>query len=175
MSRFLASRNDNELTESTIKDTLGFANWLILGNFVQKLVAQGLDKSLVKRDGKGLINWLKNSSLKTREEVLHSVLGKKAFTKQGKALSLTEMIKALPKGHAAKKQLGYLTLAQLAGYAYSGIVLGTGIPKLNIYLTKRRMAKQNAAQQQESQVQDKQTTAYAKSLNNFTGYKMIHQ
>ena len=175
MSRFLASRNDNELKESTIKDTLGFANWLILGNFVQKLVAQGLDKSLVKRDGKGLVNWLKNSSLKTREEVLHSALGKKAF-KNGKALGLMEMIKELPKGHAARKQLGFLTIAQLAGYAYSGIVLGTGIPKLNIYLTKRRMAKQNAQQQEASPAQDnKQTVAYAKSLNNFTGYKMIHQ
>lgn len=175
MSRFLAARNDNELTESTIKDTLGFANWLILGNFVQKLVAQGLDKSLVKRDGKGLVNWLKNSSLKTREEVLHSALGKKAF-KNGKALGLMEMIKELPKGHAARKQLGFLTLAQLAGYAYSGIVLGTGIPKLNIYLTKRRMAKQNTQQQEVSPAQDnKHNIAYAKSLNNFTGYKMIHR
>lgn len=35
MSRFLSARNDNELTESSIKDTLGFANWLLLGNFVQ--------------------------------------------------------------------------------------------------------------------------------------------
>ena len=50
MSRFLSSRNDNELKECSIKDTLGFANWLILGNFVQKLVAQALDKSLIKRD-----------------------------------------------------------------------------------------------------------------------------
>ena len=175
MSRFLASRNDNELKESTIKDTLGFANWLILGNFVQKLVAQGLDKTLVKRDGRGIVNWLKNSTLKTREEVLHSALGKKAF-KNGKALSLMEMIKELPKGHAARKQLGFLTLAQLAGYAYSGIVLGTGIPKLNIYLTKRRMAKQNAQQQDNATANDnKQAVAYAKSLNNFTGYKMIHQ
>lgn len=49
MSRFLAARNDNELSESAIKDTLGFANWLILGNFVQKLVAQAFDKSLIKK------------------------------------------------------------------------------------------------------------------------------
>jgi hypothetical protein len=146
MSRFLVARNDNELKEASIKDTLGFANWLILGNFVQKLVAQGLDKTLLKRNGKGIINWITSSSLKTREEILHSALGKNVF-KNGKPLSFVEMLKALPKDNPAQKQLKILTFAQLAGYLYSGIVLGTGIPKLNIYLTKRRMAKQQAAEQ----------------------------
>lgn len=171
MSRFLASRNDNELKEASIKDTLGFANWLILGNFVQKLVAQGLDKSLVKRNGKGVINWIKDSSLKSREELLHSALGKKAF-KNGKPLGLMKMIKELPKGHLARKQLGILTIAQLAGYAYSGLVLGIGIPKLNIYLTNRRIAKQNSMKADQPQ---QAQSVYAKSINNFTGYKMIHQ
>lgn len=77
MSRFLSARNDNELTESTIKDTLGFANWLILGNFVQKLVAQSLDKSLIKKDGNGVMKWITNSVLKSRDEILHSSLGQK--------------------------------------------------------------------------------------------------
>ncbi len=177
MSRFLASRNDNELTEATIKDTLGFANWLILGNFVQKLVAQTMDKTLIRRTGKGFLDWIQNSSLKSREEVLHEALGKDVF-KNGKALSLVEMIKKLPKNSAAKKQLRALTIAQLAGYAYSGLVLGRGIPKLNIYLTNKRMAKQ-AAQKEAQQAAESSTpvnnTAYTKAaLNNFTGYQMIH-
>lgn len=176
MSRFLAARNDNELKESAIKDTLGFANWLILGNFVQKLIAQGLDKSLIKRDGKGILNWIKNSSLKTREEVLHSALGKQVF-KEGKALTFNEMINALPKGHAAKKQLRILTFAQLAGYAYSGLVLGIGIPKLNIYLTKRRMAKQNATEEQKNtpktDIMYKPENLAFLSKNNFTGSKLL--
>jgi len=175
MSRFLSSRNENELKESVIKDTLGFANWLILGNFVQKLVAQGLDKTLIKRDGKGIINWIKNSSLKTREEILHSALGKNVF-KNGKALSFTEMLKAVPKNHPAKKQLRYLTIAQLAGYAYSGLVLGRGIPKLNIYLTNRRMAKQKAAQEQDAKNnQQVNAKAFTSNFNNFTGYKIVHE
>ena len=145
MSRFLSSRNDNELKECSIKDTLGFANWLILGNFVQKLVAQALDKSLIKRDGKGIINWIKNSSLKTRDEVLHAALGAKAFDKNGKALKFNDMLKLADK--ATNKKLTILTAAQLAGYAYSGIVLGRLIPKLNIYLTNRRQAKEAAAEQ----------------------------
>jgi len=178
MSRFLASRNSNELTESTIKDTLGFANWLILGNFVQKLVAQAMDKTLIRRTGKGFLDWIQNSSLKSREEVLHEALGKKVF-KNGKALGLIDMIKELPKNSAAKKQLRALTIAQLAGYAYSGLVLGRGIPKLNIYLTNKRMAKQAAqkgVQQGTEEVKiPTNNSSYTKAaLNNFTGYQMIH-
>ena len=151
MSRFLSARNENELKESSTKDILGFVNWLILGNFVQKLVAQSFDKSLIKQEQKGgVLNWIRTSSLKTRDEVLHQALGEKAF-KDGKALKFGEMIKALGDNKAAKKQLGILTLAQLAGYIYSGVVLGVGIPKLNIYLTKRRMAKQEARAAKEQQ------------------------
>ena len=36
-----------------------------------------------------------------------------------------------------KKRLGTLNKAQLAGYAFSGLVLGIGIPNLNIYLTNK--------------------------------------
>ena len=151
MSRFLSARNENELKESSTKDILGFVNWLILGNFVQKLVAQSFDKSLIKQEQKGgVLNWIRTSSLKTRDEVLHQALGEKAF-KDGKALKFGEMIKAIGDNKAAKKQLGILTLAQLAGYIYSGVVLGVGIPKLNIYLTKRRMAKQEARAAKEQQ------------------------
>ena len=156
MSRFLSSRNDNELKECSIKDTLGFANWLILGNFVQKLVAQALDKSLIKRDGKGVINWIKNSVLKSRDEVLHNALGKKVF-KDGKALSYNEMLKLADK--ATKKKLNILTIAQLTGYAYSPIVLGRLIPKLNIYLTNKREAKEAAKAAAEQQTQPAQQTA----------------
>lgn len=151
MSRFLAARNENELKESSTKDILGFVNWLILGNFVQKLVAQSFDKSLIKQEQKGgILNWIRTSSLKTRDEVLHQALGEKAF-KDGKALKFGEMIKAIGDNKAAKKKLGILTLAQIAGYVYSGVVLGVGIPKLNIYLTKRRMAKQEARTAKEQQ------------------------
>ena len=45
----------------------------------------------------------------------------------------------------ARKRLGTLNKAQLAGYAFSGLVLGLGIPNLNIFITntldKKRKAK----------------------------------
>ncbi len=180
MSRFLSSRNNNELAECSIKDTLGFANWLILGNFVQKLVAQGLDPSLIKREGKGVMNWITKSGLKTRDEVLHSALGKKVF-KDGKALNYSEMVKLADS--ATKKKLGILTIAQIVGYAYSGIVLGRGIPKLNIYLTNRREARKaalDAKEKQASNVQPKDNMLAPENIEflnqkNFTGMKMLNK
>ncbi len=143
MSRLLSSRNDNELKESLIKDFLGFASWLILGNFVQKLVAQAADPTLIKlndkENGSKVLNWIQNSVLKTREEVLHAGLGKEVF-KDGKPLNLNGMIKAAANNAAVKKQLRILTGAQFAGYLYSALALGLGIPRLNIYLTNRREA-----------------------------------
>lgn len=47
MSRIFAARDKNETRESVIKDTLGFANWLILGGFVSKLAAKAFDKNIV--------------------------------------------------------------------------------------------------------------------------------
>jgi hypothetical protein len=157
VSRFLASRNDNELGEAARKDILGFTNWLILGNFVQKLVAQAMDKTLIKRDGNGFWNWIGKSSLKTRDEVLHAALGKDAF-KEGKALTFKQMLKAISTNKAAKKQLMHLNFAQIMGYLYSGLVLGYGIPKLNIYITNRREAKKN------KKLQDKQNSYTQKML-----------
>lgn len=145
MSRFLSARNDNELKEATFKDVLGFANWLLLGNFVQKLVAQSFDKSLIKKSGEGIMKWITGSVLKSRDEVLFEHLGKRAFDKDGKALGYSAMKKLADT--ATKTKIRKLSIAQCVGYAYSGLVLGIGIPKLNIILTKRRMAKQEAAKQ----------------------------
>ncbi len=178
MSRFFAARNDNELKEASFKDILGFANWLLLGNFVQKLVAQGLDKSLIKRDGKGILNWIQNSALKTRDEILFAHLGEKAFDKNGKALSYQSMVNLADK--ATKTKLKYIKIAQLAGYLYSGLVLGFGIPKLNIYMTKRRMAKQNANQNQDQanviaadNMLKPENIKFLRNMNNFTGSEIL--
>lgn len=169
MSRFLVARNNNELAEATVKDTLGFASWLILGNFVQKLVAQALDKDLIKKDGEGVMKWITGSVLKTRDEVLHAALGEKAF-KDGKALPYKDLTKLADK--ATKVKLRKISIAQIVNYAYTGLVLGVGIPKLNIYLTNRREAKKAALAAQNNNVeQSKQTTEISstgalKSLDN---------
>ena len=43
-----------------------------------------------------------------------------------------------------KKRLRTLNKAQLAGYLFSGLVLGLGIPNLNIYITNTLDKKQKA-------------------------------
>ena len=182
MSRFLSARNDNELKEASFKDILGFANWLLLGNFVQKLVAQSLDKSLIKRDGTGVLNWIKNSALKTRDEVLFDSLGSKAFDKNGKVLPYEKMVAIA--NDTAKTKLKYIKIAQVAGYLYSGLVLGIGIPRLNIYLTNRRMKKQKEAQLAAVQNQPQgnssagnmlkpENLAFLNKMNNFTGSTIL--
>lgn len=152
ISRLLATRDKDELRESLTKDTLGFLSWLVLGDFVNKSVAEGLDKTVMNRTKdvaeKGFFKRVFNSTLKTRDEVLIETLSKNGIEtikkENGKTIAKTfkEMIKDLDKlpqdiKKAAKKRLSTLNKAQLAGYAFSGLVLGIGIPNLNIYLTNK--------------------------------------
>ena len=146
-SRLLSARDKDELREATVKDTLGFLNLLVLGTLVTKGVAHGFDKSLINvtKDGsKNFFKWLTHSSLKTRDEVLCEALKKKgiATVKDGKALPFKTLIKQADK--ATKKKLIALNVAQFAGYLYSGLVLGIGVPKLNIYMTNKSEAKRKA-------------------------------
>lgn len=149
MSRFIVARDKDELRESVVKDVLGFFNWLVLGNFVAKGVVLALDKekSLLKNpDEKSFFK----KKLKTRDEVLVEGLKKaniSSVSKDGKALKFSQMLKLLPAsetGKAVGRRLKILNLAQVAGYLYSGLVLGIGIPKLNIYMTNKSEAKRKA-------------------------------
>lgn len=156
VSRILSARDKNELRETTTKDTLGFASWLILGGFVSKLAAFGFqsmdkfknDKFIrynEKENGTGKFNKLIKSSIVSREEVLYSALKKAGIStiKDGKAMSFKEMLQAAAK-HApeARTKIRYLGFIQFAGYLYSGLALGIGIPKLNIAITKHFQRKQ---------------------------------
>jgi len=154
MSRLMCARDKNELRESAVKDSLGFLNLLVLGSLVTKGVTRLLNKSLInmpKNSGKGFINWLKNSSVKSRDEVLLETLKSNGIdvVKDGKALSYTKLLEA-SKGlskevkSVLRRQLGALSLAQLVGYAYSGIFLGYYLPKLNDKMSKANEEKRIA-------------------------------
>ena len=166
VSRLLAARNENELRESSIKDSLAFVNWLILGGFASKLAAAGfekteafkndklikyLEKSDVKKKSKParIFNWLTDSSIVSREETLHNSLKKlnidsfKEIGGKKVAKSFKEILKTVkeaakagkPEAVKTMKKMRALSYAQIAGYAYSALVLGIGIPKLNIAIT----------------------------------------
>ncbi len=146
-SRLLSARDKDELRESTVKDTLGFLNLLVLGTLVTKGVARCFNKSLInvaKEDSKNFFKWLTKSSLKTRDEVLYTALKEKGIStvKDGKLMKFSELVKLADKDTKAK--LRALNISQIAGYLYSALVLGIGVPKLNIWMTNKSEAKRKA-------------------------------
>ena len=167
ISRLLAARDKDELRESLTKDFLGYLSWLVLGDFVNKMAAEGLDKSVMNRTkdvaDKNFFGRVFNSSLKTRDEILVETLSKngietvkkdgdKTIIKSYK--ELTKELEKLPEQikNVTKKRLKTLNRAQCAGYLFSGLVLGLGIPNLNIYITNK-LDKKRKAQQAELQNQ----------------------
>lgn len=160
ISRIFSARDKDELREVLTKDTLGYLSWLVLGDIVNKLAADGLDKTVMNykagfADTKNRFKRTFNASLKTRDEILVETLAKNGIEttkKQGDKLiakTFNEMSKDLNKlspelKKVTKKRLRVLNAAQISGYLFSGLVLGLGIPNLNIYITnmldKRRKA-----------------------------------
>ncbi|MCI1273927.1 MAG: hypothetical protein LKG27_05790 [Clostridiaceae bacterium] len=160
VSRLLVARDKDELRESAVKDSLGFLNLLILGNMVTKGTARIFDKSLINKvngAGKSFMEKMSGSSLKTRDEVLFSTLkqnGIDLVKADGKALGFKEMmakVKDLPLETQTelRRKISALNISQVVGYLYSGIVLGVGIPKLNIYMTNKSEKKRQAKLAQE--------------------------
>ena len=157
-SRLFASRDGNELRESLIKDTLGFSTWLLFGDFVSKLASRALGgKELInnplEQDGskKGLsyaIDWLMKSSVKSFEELL---LPEAERYKPGdKKRSLKELYNnASPE---TKKLVKKVAGAQVLGYLFSGFVLGLGIAKLNIFITKHLHGRDKAHKQMNNEL-----------------------
>ena len=135
IGRFLASDNKRELKETVTRDYFGFLNWLVLGGFAAKGVANILDPKKenlfnISKSGKGIKNWLNNISLKSHNEILAK--GEKF----------------------ANKNMWKMNLSHFAGLAYSTIALGVLLPKLNIYLashSKNNSTKQNSQTPKHSQ------------------------
>lgn len=153
VSRIFSARDKDELREVLTKDTLGYLSWLVLGDIVNRITAQLLDKSVInfkkdKKQSKWVLKEALFTSLKTRDEILIETLAKnniettKNEGRQIKAKTFKEMVKDLDKlpeavRKTARKRLNTLNKAQCAGYLFSGLVLGLGIPNLNIYITNK--------------------------------------
>lgn len=193
-SRLCSARDKDELRESTIKDSLGFVNWLILGGFVSKLASAGFKKDLINYDekthGKGGWNWITKAVEKSHEEILYPALKKagiKAFDSEGKTLSYGKLMKSLAQKanessasneikeafKTASSRIKYKNTAQLLGYLYSGVVLGVGIPKLNIAITnhvnKKRALKTQHSAQPEPQMKIQSFDNENKAFSSFLG------
>lgn len=187
MSRIFASRDKNEMRESAIKDSLGFANWLILGGFVSKLASRAFNKGIVNFDektfGKGTWKFIQHSVEKTHEEILYPVLkklGVSTIGENGKTIPFRKLITilkdtAIKEGSSAEtkqlvketlSKLKYKNAAQMLGYIYSGVVLGYGIPKLNIAITKH-FEKKNSTKKASSNAIEQNQAEKMKVANEF--------
>ena len=127
LGRIFASKDSTELRETNVRDYLGFLNWLVLGGFVAKGVGQVLDPRQAKlfnisKEGKGIKHWLKDVSLKSQKEII-------------------------AQGGNVKANLLKLNVAQMSGIAYSAIMLGVLLPKLNIWMTRKKKDKTDLSQQ----------------------------
>ena len=163
ISRIFSARDKDELREVLTKDTLGYLSWLVLGDFVNRMTASAFDNDKCKvvnyKKGTEKENYFKKifyANLKTRDEILIKTLADQGISttkeQDGKVISKTfkEMLKDLNGikdeaiKTATKKRLKVLNRAQLSGYLFSGLVLGLGIPNLNIYITNKLDAKRKA-------------------------------
>ena len=168
ISRLFSARDKDELRESLTKDTLGFLSWLVLGDIVNRITAETLDSSVLDRKSPEVakrtskVGRAYGSILKTRDEILIETLAKNGISstkeENGKivAKKFKEMMKDLEKISdkeaikLTKKRIGVLNKAQLAGYLFSGLVLGLGIPNLNIYITNKLDRKRKAVAEAEA-------------------------
>ncbi len=168
ISRIFSARDKDELREVLTKDTLGYLSWLVLGDFVNKLAADQIDKSVINyKDAdkkKGAFKRAFGATLKTRDEILietlaqHKVDTTKMENGKLRALKFSEMLKELKENpkitdavrKTTRKRLSTLNKAQISGYLFSGLVLGLGIPNLNIYVTNMLDKKRKAAAMKQS-------------------------
>ena len=190
LSRMWMSRDKDELREVDIKSTLGFLNWLVFGNFVEKGVVMAFedknnpilrynkenskDGFLNKYFGEKVDKFF-NSEISSRREIVTEALSTEAMKKKGASVlksdgtakSMKELLKDFEKysnNPIVKKNLKLKTIAQLAGYAYSGVVLGAGVPYLNISITNSITNKRNKKKTQEANL--------ATAKNNFFEYQI---
>lgn len=170
-SRFMAARDKNELRECVIKDTLGFTNWLIFGGLVSKLIARGIggkeliNNPVVKENCKSKLgyafNWLSKAGVKSFDEVLLPKM--KDIAKDGKVRKFSEMF--MSADSATKSKILKIAGSQVAGYLYSGLVLGIGISKLNIFITRKFEAKKAEKEQKKPVINNGEKPAQS-GLNN---------
>ena len=78
------------------------------------------------------------------------VPGAKEITKNGRLLKFSELFKKADAN--TKSKVLKIATSQVAGYLYSGLVLGVGIAKLNIFITKQLQAKKNVQDEMKKEV-----------------------
>jgi len=148
LGRLFAASDTNELRESAFRDFLGFTNFLLLGAMVTKCFVNWKNKALINYDpaihGKGLLNWLKNSTIKTHQEVVNESLKQHVITDKG-VLSLKDLYKNnwIQNNGTVANKLSVLNKANLLGILYACVALGIVVPLINKHVTEYKNRKAN--------------------------------
>ncbi len=192
LSRMWMGRDNDELREIDIKSILGYLNWLVLGNFVEKGVVMAKedkanpllrynkenskDGFLYKHFGEKVDKFF-NSNIASRRELITEALraeGKSTVNPDGSIKSMKQLLKEAEKlaNPVLKKNLKLKTAAQLAGYAYSGVVLGAGVPYLNISITNAVTKKRENKKRQAKAIDIAQNNYFDKDIKNTSFVEM---
>lgn len=162
ISRMLVARDKDELKETDRKDSLGFLNWLVIGNLVEKGLVMGMDDKndpimrynkeahkngfIYKHFGETVDKFV-HGSVSTRKEIIADELAKHNLSmvgEDGKAKKMNQLTKEILSNEAcakAAKKLRIKNRTQIANYVYTCLALGAGIPYMNIKLTEKAQNK----------------------------------
>ncbi len=135
MGRVFAARDKNELRETSVRDSLGFLHYLVLGGFVTKGVAAFLQH---KNKNLHLIN--ESQPFQSTKKGFGKFIDQVGHFISNKSVKSHAEIRTLEKG-LVNKNLCMLNLSILSGIAYTCAMLGIGIPLLNKFMTNKLVKK----------------------------------
>lgn len=159
LGRMCSSSDGNELRETNIRDTAGFLNWLVLGEFVTGLTAYKL------AERKGLVDKMFNGPKVPKDanfwkKSLHVItkMSAKVHTELD-AMGLDKKTKQAAKSISNK--------STMTGLIYSGVAIGLIAPWFNKYLTNKMVGKKP------KKVDNPQPTQERPGKDNYEYNKMI--
>ncbi len=135
MGRVFAARDKNELRETSIRDSLGFLHYLVLGGFVAKGMASFLQH---KNKDIHLIN--ESETFQSSKKGFGKFFDKVGHFISNKSVKSHAEIRTLEK-NIVDKNLRALNGSILAGITYTCAMLGIGIPLLNKFMTNKIVKK----------------------------------
>ena len=184
ISRMLVARDKDELSETDRKDSLGFLNWLVIGNLVEKGLVMGMDDKkdpimkynkeahkngfIYKHFGETVDKFV-HGSVSTRKEIIADEFAKQGMSmvnEEGKAKSMRQLTKELLSNEAcakAAKKLKIKNRTQIANYVYTCAALGAGIPYMNIKLTEKAQNKRLAKRREKAMSAENMAFVYTQT------------
>ncbi len=149
-SRMIASEDENELRETTVRDIASFCGLYFLGDYVKKGVASGIEALSKTKKGASLLG--ENIVLLNRKKIVPQIvldegasIGQKALSQVGyRAKQFGNWVKNTELKTAAEvssvKVRNLRNICRVADIAFSIGMLGILLPKYNRKVTEKKVA-----------------------------------